>query len=109
MRRLAACLLLSLTLAAPAAAQQGRIDPVPPDREQAALRGPVDVAPTPPPAPDETPALPPPPVQPTGLTESTASGSQCRLACSQAYYFCLAGEDDLCPQSWSRCVSSCGG
>ncbi|MFA7264685.1 MAG: hypothetical protein WC068_16845 [Caulobacter sp.] len=108
MRRLVACLLLSLTLAAPAAAQQGRIDPDPPSLDQAALKGAVGVVPQAASMPDETPPLLPPPVQPTGLAESSVSGSQCRLACSQTYYFCLAGEDDRCPQYWSRCVSGCG-
>lgn len=105
MRHLAACLIVSLALAAPAAAQQGRITVVEPVRD-AALRGPVGA----PPAPTEeaAPLLLPLPLQPTSIASTPASGSQCRTACSQQYYFCLAGEDERCPQYWSRCVSGCG-
>jgi hypothetical protein len=107
MRRLAACLLLSLALAAPAAAQQGRIADGPPNQDQAALKGSQTA--TPPPPRVDTPLLLPLPVQPTSIDASSASGGQCRLSCSREYYFCLAGEDDRCPQYWSRCVSGCGG
>lgn len=108
MRRLAACLVLSLALAAPAAAQQGRLAGVQPTADAAALKGPQ--APPSPPVPDETPLLLPLPVQPTAISGGEASGgAQCRLGCSREYYFCLAGEDDRCPQYWSRCVSGCGG
>jgi len=110
MRRLAACLILSLVLAAPAAAQQGRITVVAPSPEQAALRGPVGNAPAPgAEAADTSMLVLPPPVRPTSLSSSRAGGSQCRLSCSRSYYFCLAGGDDQCPQYWTRCVSSCGG
>lgn len=112
MRRLATCLILGLALAAPAAAQQRRIPVVPPAAEPAALRGPIsapparfadaaagteDPAPAPPPAPaPAAPAVPAP------------DARQCRMTCSRDYYFCLAGEDDRCPQHWSRCVTGCG-
>jgi hypothetical protein len=106
MRRLALFLVLSLALAAPAAAQQGRIAASQTSGEQAGLRGSVGATPAPP--SEESPLLLPLPAQPTApLSSQTASGSQCRLSCSQSYYFCLAGEDDLCPQHWSRCVSGC--
>ena len=106
MRRLVACLVLSLALAAPAAAQQGRIAVGQTSGDQAGLRGSVGAAPAPPPE-EEAPLLPPP-FQPTAVAPATTGGSQCRLSCSQTYYFCLAGEDELCPQYWSRCVASCG-
>jgi hypothetical protein len=105
MRRLAACLILSLALAAPATAQQGRITVVTPVSD-AALRGPVSSRPTP--VAEETPLLLPLPVQPTSIASTSAGGAQCRTSCSRQYYFCLAGEDERCPQHWSRCVSSCG-
>lgn len=108
MRRLAACLIVSLALAAPAAAQQGRIASGPPATDAAALKG--SQTPAPPSAPDDTPLLLPLPVQPTSISAAAASrGAQCRLDCSRDYYFCLAGEDDRCPQYWSRCVSGCAG
>lgn len=109
MRRLAACLIISLALAAPATAQQGRITVIAPVSD-AALRGPVGGAPAPAKeeAEAEAPLILPPPVQPTSIASTSTGGAQCRLSCSRRYYFCLAGEDDRCPQHWSRCVSSCG-
>jgi hypothetical protein len=106
MRRLAILLVISFAIAAPAAAQSGRIAAAPPPADPAPLRGPVGMSPTPD-APADAPIPPPPSVQPTGLTASVADGSQCRMTCSRAYYFCLAGEDERCPQYWSRCVSGC--
>jgi hypothetical protein len=33
---------------------------------------------------------------------------QCRAACAQPYYFCLAGEEEgPCPDEWRRCVTAC--
>lgn len=33
---------------------------------------------------------------------------QCRLACAQDYYFCLAGDaSDECPQAWGQCRLGC--
>ena len=107
MRRLVVSLILSLALAAPAIAQQGRVAGGQPTSEQAALKGSQGAAPAPP--QDEAPLLLPLPVQPTSISASSSGGSQCRLSCSRKYYFCLAGEDDRCPQYWSRCVSGCGG
>lgn len=106
MRRLAACLILSLALAAPATAQQGRITVVTPVSD-AALRGSISITAPAPPA-EEAPLLLPLPVQPTSIASTSAGGAQCRTSCSRQYYFCLAGEDERCPQHWSRCVSSCG-
>ncbi len=108
MRRIAACLILSLALSAPAAAQQGRIAGGPSQTDAAALKGSQPASP--PPEPEAPPLLLPLPVQPTSISAGAASGgAQCRLSCSREYYFCLAGEDDRCPQYWSRCVSGCGG
>ena len=108
MRRLAACLVLSLALAAPAVAQQDRVASGPPATEAAALRGPQTNTPSP--APEDAPLLLPLPVRPTSISAAGSSGgAQCRTSCSREYYFCLAGEDDRCPQYWSRCVSGCAG
>lgn len=104
MRRLAACLILSLAFAAPATAQQGRITVSEPVKD-AALRGAQSPAPAP---PEATPLLLPLPVQPTSISSTGGDASRCRTACSRIYYFCLAGEDDTCPRNWSRCVSGCG-
>jgi len=104
MRRLAALLSLCLALAAPAAAQQGRITP---DVTAPALRGAIQA-----PAPRsdlERVSLIPAPLPATSLAVSTGESRQCRLGCSRDYYFCLASEDDQCPQRWSRCVAGCAG
>ncbi|MDP1739107.1 MAG: hypothetical protein Q8L23_16905 [Caulobacter sp.] len=111
MRRLAACLILSLALAAPAAAQQRRIPVASPATDTAALRGPVsagqsrfaDVEPA-----EEAPA-PAVPFGSAALVVPAPDARQCRMTCSRDYYFCLAGEDDRCPQHWSRCVTGCSG
>ncbi len=105
MRRLAACLILTFALAVPAAAQQGRVTGGQTTQDQAGLKGSVSAAPAPP--PEEAPLLLPLPVQPTSISSNAGGGAQCRLSCSQTYYFCLAGEDERCPRDWSRCVSGC--
>lgn len=105
MRRLVVSLVLSFLLVAPATAQQGRIAAVQPARD-AALRGSISAQPVAP--PEETPLLLPLPVQPTSMSSDGVSGARCRTSCSQQYYFCLSGQDDQCPQYWSRCVSGCG-
>jgi hypothetical protein len=110
MRRLAALLILSLALAAPAVAQQRRIPVASPATDSAALRGLVSAgqsrfADVEPETEDPAPALPPAPV---ALAAPTPDARQCRMTCSRDYYFCLAGEDDRCPQHWSRCVTGCG-
>ncbi|MDP1630936.1 MAG: hypothetical protein Q8L66_05895 [Caulobacter sp.] len=116
MRRLAVCLTLSLALAAPAAAQQGKITVIQPSVSSTALRG--SMAPTPrkqdaPPPEVEAgadiglaPALSPTPV---GFADPSGEARQCRTLCSQSYYFCLSGDDDQCPDVWSRCQAGCGG
>jgi hypothetical protein len=37
-----------------------------------------------------------------------ADPGQCRLACAQPYYFCLAGPDaGSCSQEWTHCLVGC--
>ncbi len=108
MRRLVACLVLCLALAVPAAAQQqGRITVVAP--QAAALRGSQAAAPSRSVAEAEAEATAPVlPLDFTPVGTQAADARQCRMTCSRDYYFCLAGEDELCPQHWSRCVTRCG-
>jgi hypothetical protein len=110
MRRPAVCLVLSLILVAPAAAQQGRITVPAASADQAGLKGSVGAAPAPAAEPDAFTPLPLPlPVRSSLSPSSAATGSQCRLSCSRSYYVCLSGDDDRCPQTWSRCVTGCSG
>lgn len=106
MRRLAACLIVSLALAAPATAQTGRITLVAPVKD-AALRGSVSAT-SAPPAEEAEPLLLPRPASPASSAETAASAGRCRITCSQRYYFCLAGGDATCPQRWVRCRTGCG-
>ena len=49
-------------------------------------------------------------VQPLPPASSRVGGAaqQCRMACAQTYYFCLAGnQSDDCPTTWSQCRSGC--
>ncbi|RYF94060.1 MAG: hypothetical protein EON95_06745 [Caulobacteraceae bacterium] len=122
MRRLAV-LFIALLLASPAGAQGGRLRQVAaPTAAQAGLRGAEPRA--------EEPAPEPPQLdfsvqgRPTGLPAglaftrplaSTATGpvggrnaSQCRTACAQSRYFCLAeAEEETCSPQWARCVAGC--
>ena len=116
MRRFAIPVLV-LLLASPVAAQQKRLQVVTPTAKEAGLR------------PTE-PAREAPPLDfsvagggstlPAGLAftrplNSTASGSpatrdasQCRTACAQSHYFCLAEEEEIsCNPRWARCVAGC--
>lgn len=104
MRRLAVLLAVTLALAAPAAAQQGRVAP---DAAASLPRGAIAA-----PAPrtqDPVLALIPAPLPVATPISAGDDAGQCRLRCSRDYYFCLAGEDDQCPQRWSRCLSGCAG
>jgi len=58
--------------------------------------------------PQPLPLLPSPaPITPAS---SSAQAGQCRLACAQTYYFCLASEaPDDCPSAWTQCRVGCGG
>lgn len=122
MRRLAA-LVLILALATPATAQQKRLQVVAtPTAAEAGLRGgepPAEAEPEAPPPLDfsvggATGGLPAGlaftrPLDSTATTGGgTRSPSQCRTACAQSYYFCLAEEDEAsCNPRWSRCVAGC--
>ena len=122
MRRLAAIAVV-LLLATPAGAQGGRLRLVtPPTAAEAGLKGAEPKA--------EEPAEEAPQLdfsvqgRPTGLPAglaftrpllSTAAGapgtrnaSQCRTACAQSRYFCLAeAEEETCSPQWARCVAGC--
>lgn len=121
MRRFAVFALVVM-LASPVAAQGGKMRQVAaPTASEAGLRGPEATA-------VEEPAPPPldftvqgrPTSLPAGLAftrplASTASGSagsrtasQCRTACAQSRYFCLAeAEEETCSPQWARCVAGC--
>lgn len=54
----------------------------------------------------------PPPVlstpAPIAPLSSSPQAGQCRLACAQTYYFCLAGDaPDECPAAWTQCRVGC--
>lgn len=55
-----------------------------------------------------TPATPAPPVAAYSPIPPPPSAEQCRTACAQAYYFCLA-ENDVsdCAPAWSHCRLAC--
>ena len=103
MRRLAALLVLTLALATPAGAQQGRIAEVPPQPE---LRGSVEAdTPVPIPAPI---ALAAPPAFSAFATRPADAG-RCRMSCAQDYYFCLAQDEATdCGPGWRQCLLACG-
>jgi hypothetical protein len=113
MRRILALLVLGLILAAPAAAQErGRIQVI--KAPTPTLRGPVGETPANEANPDAPPGggladlIPvPPPVAPTA-SRISRDNRQCRRACSQAYYFCLSAEDEICPTAWTKCMAGCG-
>ena len=46
--------------------------------------------------------------QPVIATAVAVDPHQCRAACAQPYYFCLAGPaPEPCPDEWRRCVVGC--
>jgi hypothetical protein len=112
MRRLAV-LLLILSLASPATAQQRRIQSAEPTAAEAGLRGAEGGAASPPPASQAY--TPPAGLAFTRPLDSTSAfgprgrtPSQCRTACAQSYYFCLADEDEQsCNPRWARCSAGC--
>ena len=90
MRALPLLLILTLGLAAPAGAQQGRKPPTPPTTAA---------------APSSAPAAPFSPI--VSLTPS-GDAQRCRTSCASSYYFCLstdAAED--CAPSWMQCRNAC--
>jgi hypothetical protein len=124
MRRPLAFLFLALLVAAPAAAQEKRSKPTKVIRPSplAGLRSAA--------APDflaartgRSPTAPPPLASPVAtpiatlalplalpFTPQANEPGQCRIACAQSYYFCLAGDDaETCAPSWGQCLSTCTG
>lgn len=101
--RLLAALLLTLALAAPAAAQQERIGQI---ERQAELRGAVQ--------PEALPAFAPPillgaPPSFSAMPMQVADPGRCRMSCAKDYYFCLAQDEASdCGPGWRGCVLSCG-
>jgi hypothetical protein len=46
--------------------------------------------------------------QPTIASVPAVDSLQCRAACAQPYYFCLAGAaPEPCPDAWRQCVVGC--
>jgi hypothetical protein len=95
-------------LAAPAAAAEGGETPAP---KRAALRGPQSPGPTP---ARSAAATAKPPIAPIAAAASPIASpippddGACRLACAQAYYFCLASDaTGSCGSTWVRCQSDC--
>jgi hypothetical protein len=107
MRSILAIALLSLALAAPAGAQDGGRLRIPAKAAEApALRGAADAPDAP--AGDLSDLIPAPlPARPIA-SSAPRDNRQCRRACSMDYYFCLSGEDDRCPQVWTKCLAACG-
>jgi hypothetical protein len=109
MRRTFAVILCALLFAQPALGQQ-KAKPKP------ALRGAIVASQ---PVPNRSPAPPPPALDalgarslflPTPIASAPVGGApqQCRLACAQTYYFCLASDfPDQCPISWGQCRAGC--
>jgi hypothetical protein len=93
-------LAAALAVAAPAASQQ----PGPAD----GLKAPEGKERSPPAETGPRPAAPPPPSGPVQTPAQAAD--QCRAACAQTYYFCLAGDSpDDCSAAWGQCRLSCNG
>lgn len=116
MRRLAA-LIMILLLATPVAAQQQRLQVVTPTAKEAGLR-PSEPAAEPPALDFSVPgtgstlspglAFTRPLDSTAGSQRGTRTASQCRTACAQSHYFCLAEEEEIsCNPRWSRCVAGC--
>ena len=95
MRRALACLLILAALASSAVAQTAKPARV------------VPSTPSPAPAPQGNPVLPPPLVPLTGASQGV-DPNQCRSSCARTYYFCRAnGDDDGCPTQWMQCKTRC--
>jgi len=94
MRALSLLLILTLGLAAPAGAQQGR------------------KALTLPPAPPTTAAAPSAPAVPfsplVSLTPPSGDAQRCRTSCASSYYFCLSTDaPEDCSPNWMQCRNAC--
>jgi hypothetical protein len=108
-------LIIALTVAAPAGAQQSPRYSIPAPgaaREGPALRSAIEA--------DGQPAAGAearsrPPSAPTPVTPNFfpppaagAAAGQCRLTCDRGYYFCLSGDDGTdCPGAWGQCRAGC--
>ncbi len=90
MRRLLPLLLVSLALASPAGADQ---KPAPKK--------------APPPAVAVVPQTALQPLIPLASSRPGGDPGQCRAACARSYYFCKAGDDDICPSQWAQCNARC--
>lgn len=95
MRRALACLLILAAVSGSAVAQTAK-----PTRVVSAVSSSA-------PAPDDSPALPPPLIPLTGAS-SGRDPDQCRSSCNRTYFFCRAsGDDDGCPTQWMQCKTRC--
>lgn len=127
-RALILLLLLSLPLAGAELARaqtapagpQGRLSGTRPDAGALGLRGAEALAPA---AADQEQPQDGPQVEPSADFDLRPLGGgvaplaslpplpdarQCRLACAQDYYFCLAGDaSEECPQAWGQCRLGC--
>jgi len=90
MRRILVLLLVSLALASPAGADQ---KPAPKK--------------APPPAVVAVPQTALQPLIPLASSRPGGDAGQCRAACARSYYFCKAGDDDICPSQWAQCNARC--
>lgn len=94
MRAVPLLLILTLGLAAPAGAQQGRKPPTPPPT-------PLTTAA----APSSAPAAPFSPI--VSLTPS-GDAQRCRTSCASSYYFCLSTDaPEDCSPNWMQCRNAC--
>lgn len=91
MRRALALLLVSLALASPAGARQSA----------------KPKAKAPPPAAVIVPQTALQPLIPLASSRPGGDAGQCRSACARSYYFCKAGDDDICPSQWAQCNARC--
>jgi DMSO/TMAO reductase YedYZ molybdopterin-dependent catalytic subunit len=106
---LLAAVALALAAGPAAAATRGAEAGDAPAPKRAMLRGPQSAAPThPAAAPAKAPPLPlSAPIQ-SLASRVPADAGQCRLACAQTYYFCLADAGpETCPDGWTRCLAGC--
>ncbi|ALL12426.1 hypothetical protein [Caulobacter henricii] len=91
MRRALTLLLVSLALASPAGA-----DPTPASKAK-----------VPPAAAAVGPQTTLQPLIPLASSRPGGDAGQCRAACARSYYFCKAGDDDICPSQWAQCTARC--
>lgn len=109
MRRAVTLAVLALVLATPAGAQQKGKLSLP--AAGIALRGAQSATPaaeTPSAAEAAAATLTAAQAMSAPTAEVRAAPAQCRLACAQEYYFCLAGDGtDDCAPHWGQCRAAC--